>query len=369
MNLGDVEILILALLLGLIPAVIAHRKGGNFFLWWLYGASVFIVALPSASLKKANTKAIESRKVESGDSRTCPSGAEIIKCNACDAQIPDLAKFCGKCGAPQIPAESQPKVPEANAHQSGVKPLPEGSPAGVGETKLKGNLDGNDSSHPSVAKATRKGGLLRLPLLILGGLGVVVILIFIVRAAERSPQAASSTTLAQPSTVAIAQPSTEPRANAPTVAIAQTSTEPPANAALYDHLQFVKGTCNASSHTSEGPLGADLTKQQSRFFCDTAVITFFDNHQSHVMINFLEKQANHAPTLGFAGQVENDGIMMPVDHVYLEPEKATPVSEGVCKFFFEDQDRHMKGIVCVIKADEGGRRTVAAVEFRAEPGQ
>ena len=296
------------------------------------------------------------------DSRTCPPCAEIIKCIACDAQIPGLAKFCGKCGAPQNPAEPKLKVPESNAHQSGVKPLPDGSPAGVGETKLRGNLDGNDSSHPSVAKATRKGGPILLPLLIVGGLGVVVILIFIVRAAGRSPQAASSTTLAQPST--------EPRANAPTVAIAQPSTQPRANAptvATYDHLQFVKGTCNASSHTSEGPLGADLTKQQSRFFCDTAVITFFDNHQSHVMINFLEKQANHAPTLGFAGQVENDGIMMPVDHVYLERGKATPVSEGVCKFFFEDG--HMKNIVCVMKADEGGQRTVAAVEFKAEPGQ
>lgn len=346
MDSNDVVILVLCILVGLIPAAIAYRKGGNFFLWWLYGAAVFIVALPSSLLMKANTKAIEARKLKSGDSRTCPSSAQIIKCIACDAQITELAKFCGKCGAPQSTAEPQPKVPESNAHQSGVKPLPDGSPAGVGETKLRGNLDGKDTSHPLIAKATRKGVPILLPLLIVGGLGVIVILTFIVRAAGRSPQAASCTTLAQPST--------EPRANAPTVA-------------TYDHLQFVKGTCNASSHTSEGPLGADLTKQQSRFFCDSAVITFFDNHQSHVMINFLEKQANHAPTLGFAGQVENDGITMPVDHVYLESGKATPVSDGVCKFFFED--RHMKNIVCVMKADEGRRRTVAAVEFNAEPGQ
>ena len=46
---------------------------------------------------------------------------------------------------------------------------------------------------------------------------------------------------------------------------------------------------------------------------------------------------------------------------------ATPVSEGVCKFFLEEQ--HMKGIGCVIKVDEGGRRTVAAVDFDAAPGQ
>jgi hypothetical protein len=85
------------------------------------------------------------------------------------------------------------------------------------------------------------------------------------------------------------------------------------------------------------------------------------------MIQFSEKKAHHAPILGFAGQVENDGIMMPVDHVYLEPGKATPASDGVCKFFFED--RHMKSIVCGMKADEGGRRTVAVVVFNAAPGQ
>lgn len=207
----------------------------------------------------------------------------------------------------------------------------------------------SDAPAPSAfAKPTRKGGLILLPLLIVGGLCVVVILILIVRGAGRSPQDASSTTLAQPST--------EPSANAPT-------------AGTYDHQQFLNGTCNASSHTSEGPLGADLTKQQSQFFCDTAGIIFFDDHHSHIMINFVEKQANHAPALGFAGYMDDDGITMPVDHVYLEPGTATPVSEGVCKFFLEDKDRHMKSIVCVIKADEGGRRTVAAVEFDAAPGQ
>jgi hypothetical protein len=201
----------------------------------------------------------------------------------------------------------------------------------------------------TVATATRKGGRLLLHLLIVAGLGVVVIAVIVVltvRSAGRSPQTASSAT--------VAQPSTEPSANAPAVG-------------KYDHLQFVAGACNASSHTSEGPLGADLAKRHSRFFCDTAVITFYDNHYSHIMIGFLEKKANHPSILAFAGQVENDGITMPVDNVYLEPGKATPVSDGECRFSFEDG--HMKNIDCVMKADEDGRRTVAAVEFNAAPGQ
>jgi hypothetical protein len=49
----------------------------------------------------------------------------------------------------------------------------------------------------------------------------------------------------------------------------------PAYAGASD-VQVVNGTCDSSSHTAEGSLGSDLTKQQSRFYCDSAVITFFD---------------------------------------------------------------------------------------------
>lgn len=40
------EILILAILLGLIPATIAHNKGYSFLGWWILGSLLFIVALP-----------------------------------------------------------------------------------------------------------------------------------------------------------------------------------------------------------------------------------------------------------------------------------------------------------------------------------
>ena len=41
-----------AVLLGLIPAVIACKKGRSFVGWWLYGALLFIVALPHALLAR-----------------------------------------------------------------------------------------------------------------------------------------------------------------------------------------------------------------------------------------------------------------------------------------------------------------------------
>jgi hypothetical protein len=138
-------------------------------------------------------------------------------------------------------------------------------------------------------------------------------------------------------------------------------------AAQPSDIQVVSGTCDPSSHTAEGRLGVDLTKRQSRFYCDSAVITFFDDYKGHVMIQFVQKESHHGPILGFSGKVEDGGIMMSVDHVYLTTGSPTTVSDGACKFFFKNL--HISGISCGIKVDETGRRTTAIVGFNAAPEQ
>jgi len=45
-------LLLLAVLLGLLPAFIASRKGHSFFFWWIFGALLFIVALPLALIAR-----------------------------------------------------------------------------------------------------------------------------------------------------------------------------------------------------------------------------------------------------------------------------------------------------------------------------
>lgn len=65
------EILIIAILIGLIPAAIAHNKGRSFVGWWLFGALLFIVALPCAIVAS-----------DLKHSRTCPHCAEKIKTEA-----------------------------------------------------------------------------------------------------------------------------------------------------------------------------------------------------------------------------------------------------------------------------------------------
>lgn len=70
------DILLFVLLLGLVPATIAHLKGRSFFGWWIYGALLFIIALPHAILGEGTKK--------------CPYCAEIIKADA------KVCRFCGR---------------------------------------------------------------------------------------------------------------------------------------------------------------------------------------------------------------------------------------------------------------------------------
>jgi hypothetical protein len=43
-------VIIATVLLGAIPAAIAKKKGRSFMLWWLFGTTLFIIALPTAIL-------------------------------------------------------------------------------------------------------------------------------------------------------------------------------------------------------------------------------------------------------------------------------------------------------------------------------
>ena len=79
--------------LGVIPAVIAERKGRRGFVWWVYGTFLFVIALPHALMIEDEADADDYP-----DFRTCPFCAESIRyearvCRHCKRDVPPFERF------------------------------------------------------------------------------------------------------------------------------------------------------------------------------------------------------------------------------------------------------------------------------------
>lgn len=82
-------VLIIAACLGVIPGIVASNKGYSFVGWWIFGAALFVVALPMALILRPNEVGLTRSASQRGE-RKCPHCAEFIKSEA------SVCRFCGR---------------------------------------------------------------------------------------------------------------------------------------------------------------------------------------------------------------------------------------------------------------------------------
>ncbi len=96
------------IVLGVVVAMIAASKGRSAFLWFLYGALVWPIALVHILLTPRPTAVADAQVLAGGEHRKCPFCAELVRTEAI------VCKHCGRDIGPERQAV-EPPPPEPPA--------------------------------------------------------------------------------------------------------------------------------------------------------------------------------------------------------------------------------------------------------------
>jgi hypothetical protein len=64
------------MVVGLLPAYLAYRKGRSFFTWWVFGATLFPIALPLALRLSSEEAQEDAAPQEAGSSESIPAARQ-----------------------------------------------------------------------------------------------------------------------------------------------------------------------------------------------------------------------------------------------------------------------------------------------------
>jgi hypothetical protein len=123
------------------------------------------------------------------------------------------------------------------------------------------------------------------------------------------------------------------------------------------------GQCGVNSHIAQGRKSEDLSKLESRYFCDQAIVGSEDGTDDHVRITFKKDGQTISPVIAVIG-VKKDGDMIHLRDILMGSQRAE-VNDGACRFFYTKK-RQMTDIVCSATFDQGEQRTVSVIAFKLD---